>query len=262
MKHVKNSKGSDTHTETYDDHFYENQVDSSYMSAKIYLRHLWKYMTPQSVLDVGCGRGSWLKACHELGSIALTGLDGSWNSQEKMIDDSIVFKPIDLNRPFDLPTRVDLAISLEVAEHLEASSAASLVDSLTRCADVVMFGAACIGQGGTSHINERPASYWAHLFLNHDYAVFDLFRPYLWDNQNIAFWYRQNTFLYVNKNSESYERFLGADVRELSNIGFMDCIHPELFRSKPIPDMGFQYFASNIIPSFFRAVKRKIHING
>src|ERR1700675_552820 len=32
---------------------------------------------PKSVLDVGCGHGAWLKACHELGATQLLGLDGT-----------------------------------------------------------------------------------------------------------------------------------------------------------------------------------------
>ena len=59
---------------TYDKKFYNDIGNSSYNSAKIYLDHLWEYIQPQSVLDVGCGNGAWLKACHEHGSKTLIGI--------------------------------------------------------------------------------------------------------------------------------------------------------------------------------------------
>jgi hypothetical protein len=37
--------------------FYNDIINSSYNSAKIYLDHLWEYIKPQSVLDVGRGNG-------------------------------------------------------------------------------------------------------------------------------------------------------------------------------------------------------------
>jgi len=53
-------------------YLYEDQVLPSLESARVLLPHLWKYMQPRSVLDVGCGRGAWVAACHELGSTHLT----------------------------------------------------------------------------------------------------------------------------------------------------------------------------------------------
>ena len=40
-------------------------------------------LNPKSVVDVGCGRGSWLKAFKEKGAVKLVGYDGSWNNQKK-----------------------------------------------------------------------------------------------------------------------------------------------------------------------------------
>jgi hypothetical protein len=50
--------------------------------------------------------------------------------------------------------RFDLAISLEVAEHLPEGSAGALVSTLIEAAPVVVFSAAIKGQSGTNHINE------------------------------------------------------------------------------------------------------------
>src|SRR4051794_16945989 len=82
----------------YDASFYDDQVADALRSARIYVKHLWRFFQPASVLDVGCGRGAWLKACHELGTRKLMGFDGDWNEQSLMIDSAIEFQSIDLNK--------------------------------------------------------------------------------------------------------------------------------------------------------------------
>jgi SAM-dependent methyltransferase len=210
----------------YDESFYEGQVGDSLTSARIFLQFLWKYLQPGSVLDVGCGRGAWLKAFGELGTSELIGLDGHWNSQSQMIDETIAFRTVDLEGPFELGRRFDLAMSLEVAEHLRESSAEQFVERLAQASDVVLFSAAFRGQGGINHTNEQPHSYWAKKFEQRDFAPFDLFRPTFWGDERICYWYRQNTFLYAKRGSASYNKLRGYGVNSLENISFMDCIHP------------------------------------
>jgi SAM-dependent methyltransferase len=235
--------------------------DEAFECARIYLRFLWQFFQPLSILDVGCGSGTWLKACHELGSKTLFGLDGEWNSQSFMIDPDINFQGIDLNRSFSVPTKVDMAINLEVAEHLEPSTGLQLVKCLVEASDVILFSAAYTGQGGYGHINERPHSYWAQLFAAHDFVPFDLFRPVFWDNEEIFMWYRQNIFLYVRKNSASYNKIKGHGANEMKNINFMNCPHPELYDSKCTPSpVSFRSHLADLIPSLWRALRRRLNI--
>jgi SAM-dependent methyltransferase len=242
----------------YDDNFYKRQVLASLRSARIVLRHLWRYLEPNSVLDVGCGRGSWLLACRELGSSHLFGLDGDWNSQAAMMHSDIQFRGIDLNQPFYVGEKVDLAMSLEVAEHLEPSSSKQFVDCLTKASDSVLFSAAYIGQGGTNHINERRHSWWAHLFLEKDYVPFDLFREAVWGDERVHPWYRQNTFLYVKRHGRAYEKLKSSGVSEVGNISFLDCIHPGFYEGKVGIDVSFRVHVKDLIPSLLRAIRRRI----
>jgi SAM-dependent methyltransferase len=236
--------------------------DEALECARIYLKFLWQFLQPVSVLDVGCGSGTWLKACHELGSRTFFGLDGEWSSQSLMIDPDINFRGIDLNKPFLAPAKVDMAINLEVAEHLEPSTGPQLIQCLVEASDVVLFSAAYTGQGGYGHINERLHSYWAQLFATYDFAAFDLFRPVFWDNEKIFMWYRQNIFLYVRKNSTSYQQIKGHGVDEMTNISFMNCPHPELYDSKcapcELPPVGFRRHLADLIPSLGRALRRRL----
>ena len=260
MKEVIDKKISENckDEEFYNEEFYQGMSLESLESARIYLAYLWTYIQADSVLDVGCGRGAWLKACHELGSNNLHGYDGNWNSQSQMIDESIEFTSVDLNKPFSLNEKVDLLITLEVAEHLEPSCSAQFVKSITNASNSVLFSAAYTGQGGTNHINEQPHSYWASLFIKNGYIPFDLFRPYFWGDKRVGFWYRQNTFLYLKKGSDAYNKIIDEGFSEIENINFMDCVHPNLYDLKCGNGIGLKTLVKELIPSIFRAVRRRI----
>jgi hypothetical protein len=244
-------------TELYDARFYEGHVATSLLSARLYLKYLWQFVQPDSVLDVGCGRGAWLKACHELGSRTLLGYDGDWNSQSEMLDDNVQFHSIDLNEPFAPPHMVDLAISLEVAEHLKPSTAPQFVKCLTDASDVVLFSAAYVKQGGTNHINEQHHSYWARLFAEQDFAPFDLFRPVFWGNKDVCFWYRQNTFLYCRRSSKASDQIAAHGLKAIAEPSFMDCVHPDLFDLRNAPS-GFKSHVTDLGPSLWRAIKSRL----
>ena len=211
VKHTAKSVVESRLSDFYGEGFYKSQMDGSYKSASKYVGFLWKVFQPRSVVDVGCGRGTWLKAFKDKGVENAVGFDGNWNRQDNMIDQSIKFVGVDLNKPIaKQDEKYDLAISLEVAEHLEESSANIFVDTLTKLADVVIFSAAYTKQGGTHHINEKPHTYWAKIFREYDYIPYDLFRPVFWGDADIEFWYQQNTFLYVKSSSELNRKLTSA----------------------------------------------------
>ena len=181
----------------YGDSFYQSQIDGSYRSAVVYAKMMEKLHGFHRVADVGCGRGTWLKAFREHGAQVTVGFDGPWNSQVNMLESNIRFIACDLNEKLPESTeRFDLALSLEVAEHVSESSADIFVSNLVGLAEIVIFSAAYKGQGGTNHLNEQRPSYWAKKFEAHGYEVYDAFRPTVWGNEQVEFWYQQNAFLW------------------------------------------------------------------
>jgi hypothetical protein len=214
----------------YDKSFYDEQVHGSAASAASFLGYLFRFYRPKSVLDVGCGRGTWLKVC-----------------------------AVDLNAPFTAPHKVDLAMSLEVAEHLKPESAQSLVRSLSSVSDVVLFSAAFSGQGGVNHINERYHSYWGELFSSNGFAAFDMFRPKFWTVEAVEPWYRQNTFLYVRRNNQLASLLAQHGIMEIDNIAFMDCVHPWLYEIRA--SQSFTEHLRDLVPSLGRALRRRISRN-
>jgi hypothetical protein len=86
-------------SEYYGDGFYKSQMDGSSSSARRFVDHLSLIFEPRSVVDLGCGRGTWPQAFKACGAERVVGFDGSWNRQDNMVDQSIAFFSVDLNKP-------------------------------------------------------------------------------------------------------------------------------------------------------------------
>ena len=212
--------------DVYDKGFFDAQVAGSLASGRICLTSLFSIWRPGSVADLGCGRGAWLTACHELGVATLAGIDGAWASKAGMLIEEIEFHPKNLNQPVDLGRTFDMAISLEVGEHVEPGATDIFHRSLTGLSGAVMFSAAFTGQPGANHINTRPHSFWAAKFQKAGYRIFDFFRPKLWGDSRIEPWYRQNAFLYVKPDHPLDAALQGAGEQPMKDAAFTDCIHP------------------------------------
>jgi hypothetical protein len=150
---------------------------------------------PQSLLDVGCGLGTWMKAALELGIPDVIGVDGVPIPPDKLVVPAGLFRQLDLTKPWSLGRRFEAALCLEVAEHLESASAATLIDSLAAHTDVIYFSAACPGQPGQHHVHCQWPEYWQNLFNERGYVCSDAVRWKIWGNKSVECWYRQNLFV-------------------------------------------------------------------
>jgi SAM-dependent methyltransferase len=185
---------------------------------------LFEMLHPASVLDVGCGIGTWLKAFEEIGVSEYVGLDGNHVDKRllKIPEDKFVTQ--DFLTSWQLDRRFDLVLSLEVAEHLPQSASDLFVQMLVNHGDQIIFSAAVPGQGGQNHLNEQWLSYWQEKFEAHGYYFHDTIRPLIWNNEKIQWWYRQNMFLISKKTSSKQ---------------ILNAIHPDLFseRTKMVEDL-------------------------
>jgi SAM-dependent methyltransferase len=184
----------------YDQAFYIKVAETARQSARHIVPIVLTYIEPRSVIDIGCGTGTWLSVFEEYGISDVLGIDGDFVPKELLEIPTARYVAFDLAQPFHCARRFDLVISLEVAEHLPSDCAASFVDSLVRLGPAVLFSAAIPGQGGTHHINEQWQDYWAALFRQYDYVAMDCVRSKVWDNSEVAWWYSQNTLLYCERN--------------------------------------------------------------
>jgi SAM-dependent methyltransferase len=189
----------------YDETFFNDQIGGALRSARAVIPEVLRLVPAKSIVDIGCGQGAWLKACLENGVETIVGLDGDYVNRDKLLIDREQFQAFDLQRPIPLTRRFDLAMCLEVAEHLPAHSARGLVGSLAAAAPFVLFSAALPGQGGTSHINEQWPFYWEQLFTEQGMKKFDVIRPLIWNNRSVDPWYRQNLYIYSRERIDAFE---------------------------------------------------------
>jgi SAM-dependent methyltransferase len=183
----------------YGEAFFVGQKDLSYQSARQVVP-IVKWLLPiHSVCDVGCGVGTWLRAFLESGVQDIVGIDGQYVDKNLLQIPGSAFRTADLRQPLRLNRSFDLAVSMEVAEHLPESRSVSFVEDLARLAPLVLFSAAIPRQGGTGHINEQWQSHWAGIFTKYDYVTCDVIRPLIWNNTSIARWYRQNILLFCRR---------------------------------------------------------------
>ena len=226
----------------YDDEFYEIIRLGSKSSARVVVPILKELVGPRSVLDVGCGIGTWASVWLENGVEDVLGVDGSYVKTSLLDIPLDNFQVADLTRPLDLERRFDLATCFEVGEHIPADSAETLVRTLVKHSDVVAFSAAVPRQGGLNHINLQWPSYWAEIFMKFGYRLYDPLRSLIWDNGNVEWWYRQNALLFVAETSPLSSKLTPPN-------GPVDIVHPELLETWARPAEKFLALRKKLVSS-------------
>jgi hypothetical protein len=175
---------------------------------------------PQSILDVGCGLGTWLKVISDSGIEDFLGIDGIEVRDEDFFVSKENFQKYDLTDSWNIKRKFNLLFCLEVAEHLPSNSASSFIQNLTKHSDTIIFSAACPNQPGQGHINCQWIDYWQDLFNKYGYACYDEIRPLIWDENFPEWWYKQNIFI-----AKKDEANAAKEPRIISKV------HPDLFTS-------------------------------
>jgi hypothetical protein len=212
----------------YQQDFYSTRHERTVYAARTILRLvLDRLSSVNSAIDVGCGVGTWLSVLIEMGVLAVRGLDGPWVDESLLVIPRGSFVRTDLSKPIPVKQRYDLAISLEVAEHVPPQSEAGYVDALTGFSDFVLFSAAIPAQGGVGHVNERWQQYWVERFEARKFVLLDFVRPYIWNDAAISFWYRQNVLFFAR---QSVVHLVQCGPEEHGNAHFpINVVHPDLF---------------------------------
>jgi SAM-dependent methyltransferase len=189
---------------------------------------LCDFLNPSSVVDLGCGIGTFLHCFKKNGVNRVLGIDGTWANKEmirKHLKDEEFFEA-NIEEIIEINQKFDLAICLEVAEHVDAKYAENIVKTLTDLSDVIVFSAALPNQGGQNHINEQPPWYWEEKFNKFGYKFIDCLRDVFWDNKDVFWWYSQNMFLVVKDDHNiDFNKIKKTEDKAQHRI------HPELFKS-------------------------------
>jgi SAM-dependent methyltransferase len=213
----------------YNDNFHNVHFQNSIESAREFVPLFLSYFKPKTVLDIGCGIGTWLKIFEQY-QCDIFGIDGDYVNQKDLVIDKSKFKPLDLNLKYNLEKKFDLVISLEVAEHILPENAGLFIESMCHHGDVILFSAAIPGQEGTLHYNEQYNDYWIELFAQNGFKCIDFLRYKIWNNESISWWYRQNILVFI-KESEINNSIYKLITDEKNQYPYT-YIHPSLFEYK------------------------------
>lgn len=191
----------------------ENYYNQQYFSSNIFdydyapiANAITEQYAPKSVIEIGCGNGELSKLLSRKG-VAVTAIDG-YSAPDFSEDNSVKFYKVDLNdanavKNFftSVKQKFDIAICMEVAEHLKPEVSEQLIESMTAVSDIVIFSAAVSEQGGDGHINCQNRLFWHKLFEKNHFFLRDTVRAKIRKNPKVGRWYALNTLDYTRINN-------------------------------------------------------------
>lgn len=243
-------------SKVYDEKFYSNRNEGTQKAADRVLGIIGaKFEGISSIVDFGCGVGTWLAAAKKtLRASRVLGLDGKWVDTSSLVINDQEFRSIDFEEgEIVIQEKFDLAISLEVAEHLQEKNGIRLVKLLCSLSDVVLFSAAVPGQGGTMHKNEQWPSYWGGVFNSCDFEILDIIRDEVWNDEDVPFWYKQNMIIAVSRRGIGRLR---SDICCTPEKRVKDYVHPELFLKRAVFEQSFTSIVKELVKRFIRGFRK------
>lgn len=169
-----------------------------------FAKAIYECFMPKSVADAGCGTGAILTSMHERG-VTIRGWDGSANCLTVLPEQIKPFVTVhDFQDGYpEVEQKYDLAMCMEVAEHIPNECSEGLVKFLTELSDTIYFTAAPPGQGGRHHINEQPYEFWVNFFTKYNYELDvpttkDLIKL-MHEYSDGAFWVIKNSLVFRRK---------------------------------------------------------------
>lgn len=210
----------------YSDDFYKTMEHGSRSSAQGLVPLLISRYSPNSVVDVGCGTGSFIYEFQKNGVTDVAGYEGIWVEELPTLLPKEFYIYRDLTQPIELTKKYDLCLCLEVAEHLGEAYAQQLIKTLTGLSEVIVFSAAIPMQGGNHHVNEQWPIYWANLFADQKFYLDWDPRSIIWEVSEIEGCYKQNLLVFSSK-------------AEQRDVKIPSLVHPDLWsqamRTRKVP---------------------------
>lgn len=221
--------------DAYSPGYYAEIGEVSLRAATELIPVIKEFINPASVIDIGCGTGSWLHIWNKHGVTDICGVDGDYVSPGQLRIKSDDFIKADLENGISLSRTFDLVMCLEVAEHIHAENASAFIASLWQLGDVILFSAAIPGQGGVNHFNEQYPGYWIKLFQESGFSAYDSLREKIWLNTDISVCYRQNILFFVRDTMKSGYPAITQHTKSVLPI-----VHPELFDEHKFIQMSYK----------------------
>src|ERR1041384_5640574 len=177
----------------------EDWVRGSARSAREIIPVVFALLQPKSVVDIGCGGGSWLSVCREIGVDEIFGVDGNYVDDKLFQIPKECFAAYDLRKPFRLGRRFDLVISLEVTEQLPGRIRRYICRFSHRALGMSFFFRRRSASRRRVSYKRTVAGLLAQIFQERGYVVVDCIRKRIWQNPNVEGWYAQNMLMYCSQ---------------------------------------------------------------
>lgn len=125
----------------------------------------------RTVLDVGCAMGHLVAGLRDLG-IEAYGIDVSEYAIDQVREDIKQYcntQTVLEDLPNEFPNEFDLAITIEVFEHIQEKEARDAVANLCKWSDTVIFCSTPDDFEDPTHLNVRQREYWVLLFAENGF---------------------------------------------------------------------------------------------
>jgi SAM-dependent methyltransferase len=225
---------------TFTPEIYEQIREGAKSSAAAIVPLALELVRPKTVVDVGCGEGWFAREFAKRGC-SVVAIDSEVEPRREVVNADTGYGEVFFIRG-DVTAgdawagpeiETDLAVCLEVAEHLPPGAADAFIGTLCALAPAVLFSAAIPGQGGHGHLNEQWPGYWADLFLERGFAVRDCFRRILWGCEPVEPWYRQNLLLFARAGHPALlAPFETGDAYSSELIRPLSFVHPNVWEHR------------------------------
>ncbi len=173
---------------------YDSITEAEKPQANQIAKWLSEIVTPNKIIDIGCGPGLYVYAAHDYGLSAIGyDLDSRVNDKPSLIQKNL----------FNIKDSADAILCLEVLEHISPKDSQKAVNKIYDTLEkdgILIFSASQVGQGGVDHINNRPKEYWEHKFkekglIRCQSLETQLLDDYIWKSRHMG-WLVKNLMIF------------------------------------------------------------------
>ena len=170
-------------------------------TARVITEVLYREFQPRKLADIGSGCGVYSRFFRDHGAEVVS-IDAVKPPVEYSFPGLVEIR--DLRTPFaNVWDPFDMALCLEVAEHIPEESADVFLGNIAALSDLQVFSHAPPRQGGTGHVNEQPKRYWIAKMAAHGFAydrprtgvLMETFKrekpPFMWMTEHICVFRRK-----------------------------------------------------------------------
>lgn len=154
----------------YNDEFFEWHYKYARNYSIVTMDWLLEFMGFDSVVDFGCGIGSYLESAHNKNVKKIKGYDIGGDYAKKYTPENVqpYIEYTDCTQPMKTE-KYDCVISFETAEHIEPSGTDQFCENIVQALSndgYLFFTGAPEGQDGCGHINCQSKFYWMSQFIS------------------------------------------------------------------------------------------------